>query len=167
MQTEFEPVKPPPEAKNQTRPNTEDDWLYEYRKEDFYIQRDKEIKEKAEKEAAKNSQENNLGGGFSKDLSKSGRSKRKKWDKEANNVIKPVNVEQNLNSRTAAQLDRLANIQIESSKQDMVINSIYENIQEQKKLDEELRKKKPIKDKVKREVPVPNVPKKGLFSVDH
>lgn len=106
---------------------------------------------------------------FSKDLSSSGRAKRKKWDKNNNNAIVSTNVDQNLNSRTAAQLDRLANIQIESSKQDMMINQMYSKIKEdEKQKKEELKSNiKPKKDKVERKIPVPNVPKSGLFSVEN
>ena len=164
MQTQFELIKA--QEDDNTKSKADEDWLYEYRKEEFYVQREKEIKEK-EKLKEEKKEEINLGGGFSKDLSKSGRSKRKKWDKNANNVIKPVAIDQDLNSKTAAQLDRLANIQVEASKQDMLINEVYEHIQEQKKLDEELKNiSKPIKDKVKREKPVTNIPKSGLFSVE-
>lgn len=47
MQTNFEPVRPL-QSEPKTRPNTEDDWLYEYRKEEFYDQRNKEMQEKSE-----------------------------------------------------------------------------------------------------------------------
>lgn len=160
FQDKFEKVKPNEER---TRPTTEEEWLYEYRKEEFYVNREKELKEKAEEK-----ERTNLGGGFSKDMNKSGREKRKKWDKNANNAIMPMSVDQKLNSKTAAQLDRLANIQIEASKQDMIINEMYTQVKHEQKQTEELKNHiKPKKDKVKREAPVPNVPRSGLFSVDN
>ena len=164
IQDRFERVKPD-KTVEPTRPNT-DEWLYEYTKEEYYINRDKELAKKKEEENLKES--GNLGGGFSKDLGKSNRDKRKKWNKNSNAVIMSTNVDPKLNSRTAAQLDRLANIQLEASKQDMVINQMYAQIKGEENKNEELKAHlKPKKDKVNREKPVPNVPRKGLFSVEN
>jgi len=163
LQDNYERVKPldnPDE--NKTRPTTEEEYLKNYTRE--YMRRGP-TPETTNSEKAQNA---NFGGGFSKDLSKSGRSKRKKWGKDANNAIVSTNVDQKLNSRTAAQIDRLANIQIESSKQDMIINEMYANIKEKEKINQELKSNlKPKKDTVVRKAPVPNVPKSGLFSVDN
>ena len=79
-----------------------------------------------------------------------------------------TNVDPKLNSRTTAQLDRLANIQLEASKQDMVINQMYAQIKAEENKNGELRVHHKLKnDNVKREKPVSNVPKKGLFSVEN
>jgi hypothetical protein len=79
-----------------------------------------------------------------------------------------TNVDQKLNSRTAAQIERLANIQIEASKQDMIINEMYTKIKEKEKIDDQLKANlKPKKDPVKREVPKPSITKNGLYSVDN
>ena len=59
-------------------------------------------------------------------------------------------------------------IWIEASKQDMIINEMYGKVKAEKKQSEELKTHlKPKKDQVKREKPVPNVTKVGLFSVDN
>jgi hypothetical protein len=165
-QTNLEPIKPL-QSESKTRPSTDDDWLYEHRKEEFYVQRNKELQEKSD-QLKKEESGNDLGGGFSKGLNNSGRSKRKKWNTNNSNAIVSTNLDQTLNSRAAAQLDKLANIHIESSKQDMVINEMYTQIKyEEEKKKEDLKSHlKTKKDKAERKKPVPNVPKKGLFSMD-
>ena len=168
LQDKFERVKPNPNSRDEgkTRPTTEDDWLLEYTREAYYLDKNRPQNQAAQEHKASSS--GSLGGGFNTDLNKSNRSKRQKWNKGANNAIMSTNVDQKLNSKTAAQLDRLANIQVEASKQDMIINEMYTKIKEQEKIDNELKTHiKPKKDKVKRQKPVPNVPKNGLFSVEN
>lgn len=165
IQDKFERVRPDKTVDPKTRPNT-DDWLYEYAREDYYVNKEKE--KKLEEEEKHKSSVGSLGGGFSNDLNKSNRSKRKKWSKNSNAVVMSTNIDPKLNSKTAAQLDRLANIQIEASKQDMIINEMYAKVKQEKAKSEELKSHlKPKKDKVKREKPVPNVPRQGLFSVEN
>lgn len=161
-------MKPNPNSRDEgkTRPTTEDDWLLEYTREAYYFDKNRPQNQAAQEHKVSSS--GSLGGGFNTDLNKSNRSKRQKWNKNANNAIMSTNVDQKLNSRTAAQLDKLANIQVEASKQDMIINEMYTKIKEQEKIDNELKTHlKPKKDKVKRQKPVPNVPKNGLFSVEN
>lgn len=131
--------------------------------QDYYepVKAPKEDKKSQDMQKNSSSQ---FGGGFSKDLSKIDKEKKK----YVNNAITSTSVNHKVNSRTAAQLDRLTNICIEASKQDMIINEMYANVKAEKKKNEELiTHLKPKKDNVIREKPVPNVPKAGLFSVDN
>lgn len=106
LQTNFERVKPIPSSKD--KPNSREVNGYSG------LQRSREV----ERQQLGGSGPN-LGGGFSKDLNKSGK------QKKANNAIEATKYNPNLNSRTAAQLDRLTNICLEASKQDMIMNELY------------------------------------------
>ncbi|CAI2387043.1 unnamed protein product [Moneuplotes crassus] len=163
LQTTFEPVMPHDTKKQKAK--EEEEWLYAYRNEEYYVQKRKELEELEKKKSE--GKGTNLGGGFSKSFKTSHKSDTKR-NLSGQKAGGSPNSKGHLNSRTAAQLDRLANINLEASKQDMVIDKMYAEIQEKKKIDQEGQKqKKVIKDKVKREKPTPNVPKTGLYSVNN
>lgn len=98
--------------------------------------------------------------GSAPNFNKSNRTKRQKWSKKPVNHVASTNVNQKINARTVAQMERIENITNEANKQEAMINQIYEKIQEDKKITEELKKNMKNKNKVNVEKPnlAPNNP---------